>query len=90
MAWSAPARARAVTSACGPPGGAVAPSKTCDGSAAETTTQPTQGFGAVVPRTESPAAMARFMNASSLRRSSSLMRSPICRGSLSLCRFTWG
>ena len=47
-----PARANAATSACGPPGGAVAPSKTCAGSWPETTTQPTQGFGAVVPRTD--------------------------------------
>ncbi len=50
----------------GAPGGAVAPSKTCDGSTPDTTTQPTHGLGAVVPRTASPVAMARCMNASSL------------------------
>ena len=53
VAWSSPARASAVISACGPPGGAVGPSKVRDGSTPETTTQPTQGLGAVVPRTES-------------------------------------
>ena len=37
---------------------AVAPSKTCAGSWPEMMTQPTHGFGAVVPRTESATATA--------------------------------
>ena len=45
-----PAAARAAISACGPPGGAVAPSPTTS-PAASTMTQPTHGLGDVVVRT---------------------------------------
>src|SRR5918997_3348200 len=59
-----PAWTSARTSACGPPGGAVAPSPTVVPSAASTTA-PTAGFGPVVPRTPVPSSRARAMAESS-------------------------
>ena len=55
------AASRATISAWRPGGGSVAPSKVCP--LAATSTAPTHGFGAVVPRTLSPSSTARSMNA---------------------------
>ena len=57
-------RERALASACGPPGGAVAPSNvvgTAVPNGGGTITQPTQGFGAVLERTPAASAIARRM-----------------------------
>ena len=54
---ASPARRSASRSACGPPGGWVAPVARIDPSP-DATTAPTQGFGAVFVRTSAAAAMA--------------------------------
>ena len=66
-----PAAARAVTSAWGPPTGAVAPTKAPVAPAppvAGTTTAPTHGLGAVRPRTRSAAATASSIHSLGRRR----------------------
>ncbi len=70
------------TSACGPPGGAVAPSNVVGSVVASgvalagTTTLPTQGFGVVLARTVSASASARRMCSRSSMVTSSLGRHP--------------
>ena len=59
---ASPAAASATRSACGPPGGWVAPVAMIEPSP-DTTTAPTQGFGAVLVRTVAAAAMAARMAA---------------------------
>ena len=58
-----PAEARAAASACGPPGGAVAPSNTVPSSLMST--QPTHGLGDAVALTVAASSIARRMAASS-------------------------
>src|SRR5690606_31140017 len=76
-----PACRRATTSACGPPGGWVAPTPTT-APEASSTTQPTGGLGLVVPRTCSLRSIAvRMAAASSSGADTAPLPSPTCAGS---------